>query len=628
MVAGTSRQKERYSELEQELAQRDAELGIINSIQQGLASRLEVQAIYDLVGDKIRDIFNAQVVMISTYDAQTYTIEHRYAIERGERVYAPGRFPIRGFRTQIVQTRQPVLVSSKVAEQAACLGQPTLPGTLDPKTWLGVPMLVGDQVTGILSLQNVEQEFAFTDSDVRLLQTMAASLSVALENARLFDETQRLLKETEQRAAELQIINSVQEGLAQKLDTVSIYELVGRKIREIYKNADLSIGIYDPVIDQLSVPFLVENGVRRDFTPFKVAGKGFIGDLLNNPHTLLINEQMENAVKKFQSVDATGAGLPKSALYVPLTIGSSVRGEMVLADMQKEHAFDQSDVRLLETLAASMSVALETARLWEQEKIYLIALEHEFEVGREIQAGFLPRVLPQPEGWEIAASLQPAREVAGDFYDVFELPGGKIGLVIADVCDKGLGAALFMTLFRSFIRSVSNIDFYACTSSGYGNTPGDRILQAISLTNKYIVETHGDTGMFATIFFGIFDCHTGLLTYINGGHLPPRLINKSGVKDILTLTGPAIGGRSDADFILREVMIEPGDTFFAYTDGLTDAENTTGETFNEKDVIPLFALDQDLPSILTRIHKQVDAFCTGMQQIDDITMLAVKRRKE
>ena len=88
-------------------------------------------------------------------------------------------------------------------------------------------------------------------------------------------------------------------------------------------------------------------------------------------------------------------------------------------------------------------------------------MEHEFEVGREIQAGFLPRVLPQPKGWEIAASLQPAREVAGDFYDVFELPGGNIGLVIADVCDKGLGAALFMTLFRSFIRSVSNIDFYA-----------------------------------------------------------------------------------------------------------------------------------------------------------------------
>lgn len=628
MAKKTSSLKELCSEFEQELAQRDAELAIINSVQQGLASRLEVQAIYDLVGDKIRDIFNAQVVMISTYDPQTDTIEHRYAIERGERVYAPGHFPLRGFRTQIVQTRQSVLVSSRVAEQAACLGQPTLPGTITPKTWLGVPMLVGSQVTGILSLQNVEQENAFTESDVLLLQTMAASLSVALENARLFDETQRLLKETEQRATQLEIINSVQEGLAQKLDTASIYELVGNKIREIYHQADLSIGIYDPAIDQLSLPYLVENGSRLVFTPFKVDGKGFIGYLLKNPHTLLINEKMEQAAIQYQSVDVTGGGLPKSALYVPLTMGSSVRGEIVLVDMQKEHAFDQSDVRLLETLANSMSVALETARLWEQEKIYLMALEHEFEIGREIQEGFLPRVIPQPKGWEIAASLKPAREVAGDFYDVFELPGGKIGLVIADVCDKGLGAALFMTLFRSFIRGVSNIDFYARAGSGYGNSSADRIKIAISLTNNYIVETHGDTGMFATIFFGIFDSHTGILTYINGGHLPPMLINNHGVKDVLTLTGPAIGGKSDADFAIRDVMIEPGDTFFAYTDGVTDAENTAGETFSEKGLISLFNGEQALSSLLANINSQIETFSFGAQQIDDITLLAVKRRKK
>jgi sigma-B regulation protein RsbU (phosphoserine phosphatase) len=327
-------------------------------------------------------------------------------------------------------------------------------------------------------------------------------------------------------------------------------------------------------------------------------------------------------------MDATGAGLPKSALYVPLTMGGSMRGEIVLVDMEKEQAFTQSDVRLLETLANSMSVALENARLWEQEKIYLMALEHEFEIGREIQAGFLPHTLPQPKGWEIAASLQPAREVAGDFYDVFELPEGKIGLVIADVCDKGLGAALFMTLFRSFIRGVSNIDFYARSRSGYGNSSAQRIKNAISLTNNYIVETHGDTGMFATIFFGIFDPRTGGLTYINGGHLPPLLINQHGVKDTLTLTGPAVGGESDVDFAIREVMIEPGDTLFAYTDGLTDAENTAGETFSEQGLIPLFVGEQALSSLLTLVQKQIDTFSAGTPQMDDITMLAVKRRKK
>jgi serine phosphatase RsbU (regulator of sigma subunit) len=628
MSEQTSLPKDDDARLKLKLAQREAELAIINTVQQGLASRLEVQSIYDLVGDGIRDFFNAQVVMISTYDPQTESIEHRYAIECGERVYAPGRFPIRGFRTQIVQTRQPVLVNANVAEQAARLGQPTLPGTITPKSWLGVPMLVADQVTGILSLQNVEEENAFDESDVRLLQTFASSLSVALENARLFDETQRLLKETEQRARELQILNSVQEGLAKKLDMASIYEMVGEKIREVFQQADLFIGVYDAETDLLSAPYLVENGKRVDFKPFKVDRRGFIGHLLDNPRTLLINENMEQAVLQYQSVDTTGAGLPKSALYVPLTMGETIRGEIVLVDRQKEHAFSPSDVRLLEALANSMSVALETARLWEQENIYLMTLENELEIGREIQAGFLPTSLPQPKGWEIAASLQPAREVAGDFYDVFELPEETIGLVIADVCDKGLGAALFMTLFRSFIRAVSNIDSYAHAGSVNANSCADRLKYAISLTNNYIAETHGNTGMFATIFFGMLDPRTGLLTYINAGHLPPMLIKKRGPKETLKLTGPAVGVAHDADFAILEVVIERGDTLFAYTDGLTDTADSAGASYSDRVRLPSFDSNQTLAAWLSQIQKQNENRNTDTGQFDDITMLAVRRLVE
>ena len=439
--------KDDVSQLKQELAEREAELAIINSVQQALASRLEVQAIYDLVGDEIRDVFKAQVVMISTYDRETDTIEHRYAIERGQRVYAPGRFPTRGFRTQIVQTRKAVLVGTNVAEQAERLGQPTLPGTITPKTWLGVPMLVGDQVTGILSLQDVE----------------------------------------------------------------------------------------------------------------------------------------------------------------------------------RENAFDASDVRLLQTLAASMSVALENARLWEQEKLHRKALEREFEIGREIQAGFLPDTIPQPQGWEIAASLQSAREVAGDFYDVFELTDGTIGLVIADVCDKGLGAALFMTLFRSLIRALSSMNTLALPELTSGLSTSKRLKNAVSLTNNYVAVTHDKTSMFATIFLGILDPRTGVLAYVNGGHVPPMLINQHGVREILKRTGPAVGVIPDADFAIREVVMERGDLLFGYTDGLTDSANAAGVFFSEMTLVPCLVGDQPLASMLEQALKLVEDYSTGTQQVDDITMLAVRR---
>jgi len=612
--------------IDQELAEREAELAIINSVQQALASHLDVQAIYTLVGDKIRDIFDSQIVMISTVDRETDTMEHRYAIERGEHIFAPGRYPIRGFRTQIVHTREPVLVNTNVAEQAAQLGQPTIPGTITPKSWLGVPMIVGEQVTGILSLQNIDRENAFDESDVRLLQTLAASMSVALENARLFDETQRLLIETEQRATELRIINSVQEELAQKLNMASIYELVGKKLWEFFQPANLSIVTYDREADLLSAPFQMENNQRETPNPYQVSGKGFIGFLLKNPQPLLINEDMEQAVIKYQNVYSSGKELPKSALYVPLMMGNTVHGAIVLKNMQKEHAFNETDVRLLKTLANAMSVALENARLWEQEELYRKALEREFEIGREIQAGFLPDSLPQPEGWEIAASLKSAREVTGDFYDAFELAEGRIGLVIADVCDKGLGAALFMTLFRSLIRAVSNIDFF--TNSEYAGTisSGMRLRNAISLTNNYIAETHGNTSMFCSIFFGILDPHTGLLTYINGGHLPPIMVNQHGVKETLKVTGPAVGLSSGVNYMIGEVRFEQGDAFFAHTDGLTDTINPIGEYFNEKDLIPLFFGEQALASLLEQIQDQIKDYSTGAKQIDDITMLAVRRK--
>jgi serine phosphatase RsbU (regulator of sigma subunit) len=610
----------------QVLMEREAELALISSVQQALVSRLDVQAIYNLVGDKIRDIFDSQVVMISTYDPQTDTIEHRYAIERGEHIFAPGRYPIRGFRTQIMQTKQPVLVNTNVAELAARLGQHTIPGTITPKSWLGVPMIVDDQVTGILSLQNVDRENAFDDSDVRLLQTLADSMSVALENAHLFDETQRLLLETEQTATELHIINSVQEALAQKLDLASIYELVGEKLGEFFQPSDLAITVYDAATDMLSAPFQVENGHRVTQLPYLVGGKGFMGFLLQNPQPLLIDENMEEAVVHYQNTYPTGKGLPRTALYVPIMIGDLLYGAIVLKDMEKEHAFDVTVIRLLTTLANAMSIAIENARLWEQEALYRKALEREFEIGREIQAGFLPDTIPQPKGWEIAASLKSAREVSGDFYDVFELTDGKIGLVIADVCDKGLGAALFMTLFRSLIRAVSNIDFFSNAEYVGPLNPARRIENAISLTNNYIAQTHGNTNMFCTIFFGILDTNTGVLTYVNGGHMPPMVIKPPSSAKKLQLTGPAVGLTVGTHYSVAEVKLEPGEVLFAHTDGLSDTVNPQDEYFSVEAVIPVLTEGGSLAALLDQVQNQLVEYSSGTMQIDDITLLAVRRK--
>ncbi len=343
-----------------ETDQRAAELSIINSVQQGLASKLDMQSIYDLVGDKIREIFDAQVVMLLEHDRARDLSHFRYAIEKGVRQYIDPRPPV-GFSAHILKTRQTLVINQDMDQRSLELGSPVIAGD-DIKSYLGVPLIVGDEVKGVISLQNIDRENAFTESDVRLLTTLAASMSVALENARLFDETQRLLKETDQRAAELAIINSVQAGLASKLDMQSIYDLVGDKIREIFDAQVVLITTYAATEDLIHYRYLVENGQR--LFPAPQTPSPFAARLIHSRESILVGTAQE-----FQELGAKvtpGTATVQSGIFVPLLAGGELRGGISLQNIDRENAFTESDVRLLETLAASMSVALENARLFDE----------------------------------------------------------------------------------------------------------------------------------------------------------------------------------------------------------------------------------------------------------------------
>jgi GAF domain-containing protein/DNA-binding response OmpR family regulator/tetratricopeptide (TPR) repeat protein len=389
-----------------ETEQRAAELQIINSVQQGLASKLEIQAIYDLVGDKIRDIFDAQIVLIGTLDTVNQTEEFKYNIEKGQRFYSASR-QYDSVRQYLVDTRQPYLNNHITLEQILQNGGNVVEGTEIPKSVLFVPLSVGQDITGYVSLQNIDRQDAFSESDVRLLQTLANSMSVALENARLFDETQRLLKETEQRNAELAIVNSVQLGLASKLDMQDIFELVGEKIRGIFDAQTTIIATYEYDKEQALYRYVSEKGERFDglTMPFN----GFHRKMIQERKTILYNENLVEQVRALGFEDSfTDAELPKSALNVPLLVGKQVLGHVALENLDREHAFSDSDVRLLETLANSMSVALENARLFDETQRLL----------RETQQ--------RNAELAIINSVQAALSAKLDLNGIYEVVGNKI----------------------------------------------------------------------------------------------------------------------------------------------------------------------------------------------------------
>jgi len=342
--------------------ERNAELAIINSVQGALAENLDIRGIYEIIGEKIREIFNAQAVILSSYDLQENSRLIHYMVEKGERFHPePGE--LNELAMNIINQRKTLVFNQNADVQLEKLGAATIPGSEKVKSAVFVPLLAGNRVFGAISLQNVDRENTFTESDVRLLQTLANSMSVALENARLFDETQRLLKETEQRNSELAIITDIQRGLVAELDTKAMYNLVGERIHERYPEQAVVLSSYDHVKRVTNYHYAIENNQRLqpEPTPFSYVTE----QLLNTRRHLLVNNNVSSLQEKGVKV-IKGTKQSSSVLFTPLVAGDQVRGVIQVADNDRENFFSESDTRLMNTLAASLSVALENARLFEE----------------------------------------------------------------------------------------------------------------------------------------------------------------------------------------------------------------------------------------------------------------------
>jgi len=277
-------------------------------------------------------------------------------------------------------------------------------------------------------------------------------------------------------------------------------------------------------------------------------------------------------------------------------------------------------------LHARISASLDRKRLRDQEQLYLQSLENELNIARKIQKDFLPLEMPEVPGWEIAAYFKAAKFVAGDYYDSFTLPDGSLIFLVGDVCGKGVGAALFMTLFRSLLRATSTAGYFSKEMETASHSPAQRIEQAIAITNHYVAETHYQNLMFSTIFIGVLNIDDGTLTYINGGNEAPLLLRADGGIEQLKPTGPVIGFMSDAKFNVNETRMEKGDSLLAFTDGIPDSKNPENEFFGHERLTEL--LTQGISSCtdcVNRLGGELDKFIDTADQFDDITILAVRR---
>ena len=347
----------------------------------------------------------------------------------------------------------------------------------------------------------------------------------------------------------------------------------------------------------------------------------------------------------------------RSALALPIISGEVLLGILTLKHSAPYH-FTPEIVELMRVTATQIAMVLENACLFtnlnhslhslgkanQKIEAYSRTLDREIEKCRQIQMSFLPKKLPQLPDWHMEEFFFPATRVSGDFYDAFMLPGGYIGFVIGDVCDKGVGSALFMALFRSLIRIFSgqtHLCKHLCESFTADNQQraGDMIIQqettdieqsnpliAVALTNEYIAQDN-DMCMFATLFFGVLDPESGKLVYINGGHEAVFVTDQNGVRERLLATGPAVGTLPQAKFATKEIQLQPGEILFAYTDGVIDARTPDGDRFTKKRLNALLSQPADSAlELMQRIASRLFAHIGKAPQEDDITMLTLQRK--
>lgn len=324
-----------------------------------------------------------------------------------------------------------------------------------------------------------------------------------------------------------------------------------------------------------------------------------------------------------RSPDLEGAHL-RAGLRVPLIAQHEVVGLLIFHSTRKR-SFQPGEVALLQALANQSAVAIQRAGLIDalKEKIIQLEeaqtdiakkerLERELELGRQMQQSMLPKIFPMVPGMSFAAATEPARQVGGDLYDVFLLDGERVGIVIGDVSDKGLAAALFMALTRSLIYAEARRE------------PSPRIV--LNRVHRLLLDLSA-RNMFVTLFYGVIDAPTRTLTYVRAGHDRPLLV-RGGKIEPLEGRGTALGFLEVAEVLLDQVQLEleTGDRLVLYTDGLIDALDTNGRAFGLEGLTRSVegSGGSSLEQMCKTLFEEARHFQEGAEQYDDMTLLLVQ----
>ncbi len=574
------------------LDHRTGQLMTIAEVSRAIATELDVDKLLQRVADLLTERFDFQFVHIFVVHPERRWVELKAG--RGVYVdYARHELSVsmdnkKGVIPWVARTGQSALINN--VEEDTHFTPISLPG-VEIRSELTVPLVFGGAVLGVFDIES-ERLNAFTPNDQWLLETLAANIAVALRNAMLY------------RSARWR--GKAAESLRQIAKVVRARESLDNSLIAILEELAGILPLTFATIWQKT-----ERGYRFK-TGYRLPKDPPTGEMAHLWFDRVVAAQSSLVRQPTDPVPPLAEGFPPhhSAVSAVLAIDEKIYGVLVLVH-RKPNRFGAEARRLTEIFASQAAFLIQTAQLLAVQQAEQ-QLRRELSLAREIQESFLPDDLPSVPGWEIADKWKMAKEVGGDFFDVFPLPDNRLLIIIADVADKGLPAALFMARTTSLVRATA-VELHQ---------PRDILARV-----NHLLAEKASQGMFVTAFCAVLDTATGEMTYASAGHNPPIVVRPDGQLDTLRTKGIVLGVMDPFHFEQKSTVLNPGDGVLFYTDGVTEAFNDAEEMFGEKRLRETVQRMRRRPAadVVQNIHDAVMSFAHPYPQSDDFTLLMIRR---
>jgi sigma-B regulation protein RsbU (phosphoserine phosphatase) len=458
-----------------------------------------------------------------------------------------------------------------------------------------------------MTMESLEPNY-FTRDHEQALSALGNHLAVALEHARVYDELRR-------RTREMRTLIEIGHEIASILDLDRLLNHIAALLDRIIDYEFLLVGLIDEAREEFV--WHVEEGygaTKREHSSRTKVSHGVVGRAVRERRTQIVGD-VSCDPDYYVSDKWEGQG-QRSEIAVPLIYEDKVIGVLAI-ESSRVNAFDEYHGRLLENIANNLSIAVANARLYAEHVERERQLEREILMARDVQRAMIPEAPPQMKAFDIAARLEPALNLSGDFYDYIPLSsdraGDRAGILIGDVAGKGVRAAMGMAAARSILRSVAR----------RGGGPA-RVLRDANL------RLHRDLGrqLLLTLVYAVLDSKTKTLNYCNAGHNPPLLVKASGKWRALKTGGLLLGVFDKQQYKSETLRLEKGDVILFYTDGLTDAHTPLPHRveFGEERILNFLLEHRHLraSAIIEAFLNHIKEFTAGAHQHDDLTLVVIK----